>query len=122
MENDHNNFWKQQSYKYPLIVSLKEFIDKWKNDREKSWKTPNVPENIQKIINDLEEAFGGNRTLKKEEIFQIIEEFSECFKITSQNLVESEALKILGGKIHYFYENDDLYKYTEENLESYLLE
>lgn len=120
MEDDHKNDWKQRSYKYPLKVSLQAVIDQWKNDRVESWTKPGVPEDIQNIIDDLEEAFDSDRPFTKEEIFEMVEELAEAVKGASQKFVKSEALQKFCGQINCFYENTDLFRCAEEHLEVYL--
>jgi len=122
MERGFKHNWGQGTYKYPLGDSLKIAINQWKDNRQESWAKSGIPGNIKNIIENLEETFGG-RPLKKKEVFKIVEEFAEAVIATNKNLVNSRNLtEFERGLINYFYEETDLFRYTEEHLEVYLAE
>jgi hypothetical protein len=113
MERDIRHNWGQGTYRYPLRYSLERAINQWKSDRQESWAKC-IPENIKDIIDDIETSSEG-RPLKKEKIFEIIENCVEAAIATSNNFdpMEFEANN---------YASPGLIRYTMERLEAYFAE
>jgi hypothetical protein len=113
MERDIRHNWGQDTYRYPLRYSLERAINQWKSDRQESWAKC-IPENIKDIIDDIEASSGG-RPLKKEKIFEIIENCVKAAIAASNNFdpMEFEADN---------YASPGLIRYTMERLEAYFAE
>lgn len=113
MERDIRHNWGQGTYRYPLRYSLKRTINQWKSDCQESW-TKGIPENIKDIIDDIEASLGG-RPLKKEEIFEIIENCVEAAIATSNNF---DPMEFVASN----YASPGLIRYAMERLEAYFAE
>jgi hypothetical protein len=113
MERDIRHNWGQGTYRYPLRYSLERAINQWKSDRQESW-TKGIPENIKDIIDDIEASLG-ERPLKKEEIFEIIEKCVEAAIATSNNF---DPMEFVANN----YASPGLIRYAMERLEAYFAE
>lgn len=117
MDIDIVNDWGEGTYRNSLKNHIKTAIEQWENDRRNSWLRPEVPETIQKAIDDLWEAFG-EPPHEKQELFEMIEELAQAIISTSNNPEKSGALGKFSG--HNFGESVELFKYVEEHLAIYL--
>lgn len=118
MDIDIVNDWGEGAYRDSLKNHIKTAIERWENDRRNSWLRQEVPETIQQTIDDLWEAFGGERPYEKQELFEMIEEYAQAIISTSNKPEKSGAL----GKINIneFYDCVELFKYVKEHLAIYL--